>query len=225
MPRSGTTLIEQILSSHKKIHGCGELKFLDDRVKQLLLAKQDDFIDNDTAFIEIYKQYMIDLEQLDFKEDIFTDKMPHNFIYAGIILEAFPNAKIIHVKRDPMAVCFSLYKNYFPASGLGYSYSLHTIISFYKLYENMMDFWHKRYPEKIYELQYEKLTENQEEETKKLLQYCNLEWDEAVLEPHKNTRSVTTASSTQIREKIYKGSSMEWKKYGSFLEPLKKEFH
>lgn len=224
MPRSGTSLSEQILSSHSNVFGCGELEYLHIFFNRYLLFDMDNSsFSLKKSLKKIYKEYMQKIKKLDFQEKIFIDKMPHNFRYIGIILEAFPNAKIIHIKREPIAVCWSLYKNHFSTNGLGFSYSFQTLVKFYTMYENLMKFWNQRYPKKIYDLQYETLIENQEPETKKLLKYCGLPWEKGVLEPHKNKRPVFTASNHQVRKKVYKGSNEAWKKYEKYLKPLSEE--
>jgi cell division protease FtsH len=104
--------------------------------------------------------------------------------------------------------------------GYGFSYNINDLVDYYGLYSELMNFWHKKFPGKIYDMSYEDLTNNQEEETKKLIKYCELEWDENCLNFHKNKRAVKTASLLQVREKMYQGSSEAWKKYESHLKPL-----
>ena len=143
-----------------------------------------------------------------------------NFRNIGFILSAFPEAKIIHLKRDARATCWSIYKNNFHQKGIGYGNNLDDLAGFYGLYTDLMDFWHQTFPDKIYDLCYEDLTTNQEEETRKLLEYCELDWDENCLNFHKNKRAVKTASSLQVRQKMYQGSSEAWKQHEVYLEPL-----
>ena len=145
--------------------------------------------------------------------------MPVNFRLIGFILSAIPEAKIIHIKRDARAICWSNYKHYFSA-GNGFSFDQDDLVKFYTLYSEMMDFWHKLFPKKIYDISYEELTKNQKNETHKLLNYCELDWDDNCLNFHKNTRGVVTASSSQVRQKMYQGSSEAWKKYESNLKPI-----
>ena len=166
--------------------------------------------------------YLDALIKLKVHEKIITDKMPLNFCWIGFILSAFPNAKIIHLSRDPIATCWSIYKHYFSSKGNGYAYDISDLTKFYKLYIDLMSFWHKSFPEAIYELCYEDLTENQEAETHRLLEYCNLEWDEHCLNFHKTNRVVKTASATQVRKEMYQGSSEAWRKYERQLQPLTK---
>jgi hypothetical protein len=221
MPRSGTTLVEQIISSHTKIHGAGELSALDNLITPImntyLIENKSLSEDN---FLSIREAYSIILSDLNASEKIITDKMPTNFENIGFILKAFPEAKIIHIKRDAMAICWSIYQRYFPSSGIGFPYNMDDLAKFYNSYTEMMTFWHDLFPNKIYDINYEDLTINQEYETKKLLKYCELEWDENCLNFHNNERAVRTASSLQVKEKMYQGSSEVWKKYKDQLKPM-----
>ena len=221
MPRSGTSLVEQIVSSHHKVYGAGELSALDD----LIVPMMNNYLSNREAlnekkFLSIRNSYSNILSNLDVSEKIITDKMPTNFENIGFILNAFPEAKIIHLKRDAMAICWSIYKHNFPTDAIGFPYNMEDLAQFYISYSEMMGFWHDQFPNKIYDLNYENLTTNQEDETKKLLEYCELDWDENCLNFHTNTRTVKTASSLQVKEKMYQGSSEAWKKYESYLKPL-----
>ena len=146
--------------------------------------------------------------------------MPINFEYIGFILTAFPEAKIIHLNRDPMATCWSIYKNYFTGVGMGFSYNMEDLAQYFKLYLDLMDFWKNLFPNKIYDLCYEDLTTNQELETRDLLKYCELDWDDNCLNFHENKTAVKTTSALQVRQKIYQGSSEVWKEYESYLQPL-----
>jgi hypothetical protein len=150
--------------------------------------------------------------------------MPLNFRWIGFILTAFPEAKIVHLKRDAMAICWSNYKHYFSSKGNGWAYNIHDLVGFYELYIDLMAFWHQLFPDKIYDICYEDLTTNQEEETRKLLEYCELDWDENCLNFHTNKRALKTASKFQVRQKMYQGSSEAWKKHEAYLQPLIKAF-
>ena len=172
------------------------------------------------ALLGIRNQYLNSIADMRTSKNIVTDKMPLNFQYIGFILAAIPEAKIIHLKRDARATCWSIYKYYFGERGNGYAYNMSDLALFYELYHNLMNFWHELYPNKIYDLNYENLTVNQEKETRKLLEYCDLEWDESCLNFHENDRAVKTISSHQVRQKMYQGSSNSWKKFESNLQPL-----
>ena len=226
MPRSGTSLVEQILASHSLVHGAGELRkmgqlaahFVPDLSNRGQRSKNRGLTKDN--LLAIHKGYLDYLDGLDVPEAIVTDKMPLNFRWIGFILSAFPEAKIVNLNRDPVAVCWSIFKRHFPGNGNGYAYDLADLADYYGLYLDLMDHWRKLYPAKIYDIHYERLTENQEAETRKLLDYCKLDWEDQCLDFHKTERSVKTASATQVREKMYKGSSEAWRDYESELKPL-----
>ena len=222
MPRSGTSLVEQIIASHHAVHGGGELEYLADIVTQII---NSDFTHNPSGLPKetsqsLRQHYLDSLARLNVSENIITDKMPLNFQFIGFILSAFPEAKIIHLKRDARATCWSIYKHYFSSKGMGFSYNQNDLASFYHLYTDLMAFWHQKFPDKIYDLCYEDLTTNQEEETRNLLKYCELEWDENCLNFHLTKRAVKTTSAFQVRQKMYQGSSEAWRKYEEYLQPL-----
>ena len=146
-----------------------------------------------------------------------TDKTPHNFLHIGFLLKALPEAKVIHVQREPAATCWSNFKQYFASKDLGYSYDLNDVVEYYELYRDLMKLWQSHYGDRIYNLNYEKLTTDQENQTRKLINHLDLIWEEACLSPHKNRRSVRTASQQQVRQKVYKGSSEAWRKYEPYL--------
>ena len=172
---------------------------------------------NDRALLDFRHQYLAKLKHVSDGNSIVTDKMPHNFRYIGLLANAFPEAKIIHVKRNPAAVCWANYKQYFTSKSLGYCYALDDIVAYHSLYENLIEFWINALGEKIYNLDYELLTVNQEDETRQLIDYLGLDWDEKCLSPQKNKRRVATASNVQVRKEVYRGSSEQWKKYQPFL--------
>ena len=143
--------------------------------------------------------------------------MPHNFLYIGLLTAAFPDAKIINVKRNSRAVCWSNFKQFFLSKALGYSFGIDDVVTYYKLYQGLMAFWEKRLPSRIYTLDYEELTISKENEIKKLIQYLDLDWEKECLSPQNNRRGVTTASNLQVREKVYQGSSQKWKNFKPYL--------
>ena len=224
MPRSGTSLVEQIISSHKEVYGAGEINILKKIYNQItrnILSneKEKNKLSEENLML-IREKYFDSFAHLSTDHNIITNKTPENFQYIGLIFSIFPNAKIIHLKRDPRAICWSIYKSNWGGNGYRFSYNMDDLVKYYSLYSKLMDFWHKKFPGKIYDICYEDLTTNQEEETKKLLEYCELDWDENCLNFHKNKRAVKTSSSLQVREKMYKGSSQAWKKYGAHIQPL-----
>ena len=214
MPRSGTTIVEQIVSSHPEVTGAGELDFISQFGHNLANGESEI---NSTLLAEFRADYFEKIEHLASGNEFITDKMPQNFRYIGLIATALPEAKIIHVKRDPAAVCWANYKTFFPSEGLGYCFSIEDTIHYVRLYEDLMEFWGSELSNKIHTLNYEQLTVNQEKETKRLIDYIGLDWHEACLSPQDNKRGVSTASNIQVRQKVYQGSSQKWRKYEPFL--------
>ena len=214
MPRSGTTLVEQIISSHSEVSAAGELIF----VKQFgfTLATEPTSV-NAATVSEFRQKYLSELTKISSGERFVSDKMPQNFCFIPLICAALPEAKIIHVQRSAAATCWSNYKQYFVTDSIGYCYDLHDVVSYYKLYNDLMNFWQAEYSDRIYNLNYESLTTDQTNQTRKLIDHLDLTWEEACLSPHKNKRSVRTASQQQVRQKVYKGSSDAWRKYEPYL--------
>lgn len=216
MPRSGTSLIEQILASHDDVHGAGELQAMRRAVAPVLETGRLD----QAAIAAIRKSYLGDLDTLGTAEPVVTDKMPLNFRWIGFIAAALPEAVIVHTRRDPVATGWSIFRTFFPTRGLEFSFDLGDIAAYYRLYEDLMAFWTERLPGRIVECDYERLTEDQEAETRCLLDRCGLKWDERCLAFHETERAVRTASSVQVREKMYRGSSRAWRNYEPHLGPL-----
>ena len=215
MPRSGTTLVEQIISSHSKVLGAGELTYLSKFGERLALDDKS----NKASAISIFRdQYLSELSKLSKCKQSITDKMPQNFRFIPLICAAFPEAKIIHVQRNAAATCWSNYKQYFASNDLGYCYDLKDVVEYYNLYSGIMKLWQSLYGNRIYDLNYESLTTDQENQTRKLINHLELNWEEACLSPQKNNRSVRTASQQQVRKEVYQGSSQAWRKYESFLD-------
>ena len=215
MPRSGTTLVEQIISSHSQVKAAGELDYVRRLGYNLSIGTTDVTQSNLTAFRQAYLDALAKVSE---GRSFVTDKMPHNFQFIGLICAAFPEAKIIHIRRDPRATCWSNFKHYFPAKGLGYSYDLCDLVKYYKLYGDLMRFWHQHLSNLIYDLDYDALTNNQEEETRFLIEHIGLDWDDACLSPENNKRVAKTASQQQVQKKVYRNSSQEWLKFDKFLD-------
>ena len=214
MPRSGTSLVEQIISSHSDVTGAGELNYVDRFGKSVATGMKTP---NTATLSDFRDKYLLELSKVSNAKPRVTDKMPHNFRFIPLICAAFPEAKIIHVKRDAAATCWSNYKHYFTTKALGYSYNIDDLITYYKLYSDLMKLWQSQYGDRIYNLNYENLTIDQENQTRKLIKYLELKWENACLSPHKNKRSIRTASQQQVRQKVYQGSSEEWRKYEPYL--------
>jgi len=210
-------LIEQILSSHSKVVGGGEIPFINKfcfrRVADLKTWENFD----PTHFVS---KYLEQLDQIDEHSSHVTDKMPANFYWVGLIKAVFPSAKIIHVTRDPMDTCLSNYRNYFSSSGNGHAYDQIDLADFYHQYRQLMHHWYSVFPKEIFRCDYDQLIANQEDVSRTLIGFCNLSWEPKVLDFHKNERTVKTASVTQVRNKIYTSSVSGWKKYEKHLQPM-----
>ncbi len=217
MPRSGTTLVEQILASHSQVYGAGELRLLGQSVNTI---KWNSTQLSSGQLESIRMSYLSGLTEIEASEPYITDKMPLNFQWIGFIFAATPGAKIVHVKRDARATCWSNFKHYFSHRGNGFANDLQDVAEYYNMYIDLMAFWHQKFPGRIYDLNYEALTEHQEEETRKLLDCVGLDWEDQCLEFHETKRAVRTASATQVRQKMYQGSSEEWRKYEKHLAPM-----
>ena len=231
MPRSGTTLCEQILSSHSKITGAGELDYLAEVLDFRLIQPTENQINNLDSNIKnqdslktAREQYLDKLSKRDKGDSIYIcDKMPHNFIFIGLIKLILPEAKIIYCKRDPIDNCFSLYSHKFVEVSHQYSYNQKMLVQYYKLHQELMKFWFKRYADDIFVLDNEELVNNQEIVSKKLIDFCDLDWEKECLDFHKNKRQVRTASIEQVRKPINNKSIGAWKKYEDYLSEMLSE--
>ena len=214
MPRSGTTLVEQIISAHSEVTGGGELTCLNSNALPIIASQK--VIYNQTLE-SLRKTYLTKLKSLSKDKPFVTDKMPQNFYFLSLICKALPEAKIIHVNRDPAAVCWSNFKTNFSSKGLGYSNSLEDILNYYTQYEDLMSFWRSKYSDLIYEVNYEQLIVDSDKEIKNLIDFIGLPWEPDCLKPHKNPRFIQTASNQQVRKKIYSGSSDQWRHFEPFF--------
>ncbi len=224
MPRSGTTLVEQILASHSRVFGAGELTLLARAIIDTFpMPDGVDYtgvLDDASAekFHTVARKYIDGLPNTD--ADYITDKLPHNFLNVGMIRILFPNARIVHCRRDPRDTCFSIYKNLFGAYGHFYAYDLQELARYYVGYAALMDHWEDVMPGKLHAVEYETLIDNQEQTTRDLLDACGLEWDPACLDFHKTKRPVATISASQVRQPVYRDSIGAWKAYEKMLQPL-----
>ncbi|MGI9342156.1 MAG: tetratricopeptide repeat-containing sulfotransferase family protein [Gammaproteobacteria bacterium] len=221
MPRSGTSLVEQILASHPQVHGAGELGDVQIVCKGAVDAFPEQVAQLPaTAWRDMADAYLKNLRGHDAKAKHITDKMPQNFQYIGMIAIMFPNAKIIHCRRDPMDTCVSIYKNLFASSDLRWSYDIDDLGRYYQLYRRLMAHWRRVLPRRIYEIDYEKLVGDFEQETRNLLDHCGLPFDPGCLSFHESTRAVETASFAQVRKPIYGDSIGRWRHYARHVQSL-----
>ena len=225
MPRSGTTLVEQILASHPDVYGGGELTTLDLITRQTLLKENKLLYPDDIKalapqnFTEMGQKYANRTKRHCQDSQRITNKMPHNFLYVGLIHIILPESKIIHCKRDPLDTCWSNYKNFFDSPHL-YAQDLKELGEYYNLYRELMAYWREILPQRMHEIEYEKLIEHQEEETRKLLQHCNISWDDSCMNYYQSSGQVYTSSMSQVRTPIYSSSINTWKNYENELKPL-----
>ncbi len=223
MPRSGTTLTEQIISSHPDVHGAGELPDL------MMIARRNIEGVGFPDYLRLLDQKKLATWGSDYVAGLqrrapgmrrITDKMPENFLAVGLIHLLLPNAKIVHVNRNPVDNCVSCFTQAFRA-GSEYTYDLAELGRFYVDYHRLMQHWREVLPKGAFlDVQYEDIVANQEGESRRILEYCGLEWDEACLDFHKHKRAVSTASVMQVRQPIYKSSVERWRCYETFLQPL-----
>jgi tetratricopeptide (TPR) repeat protein len=229
MPRSGTSLIEQILSTHPDIYGAGELHDLENIVFSIAT---DAGLPNERypeiaagmskeAFLRLGRAYVDNVWKLAPDAGHITDKMMSNFAHIGMIRQMFPNAKIIHAMRDPMDSCFSCYATLFAKNNLDFSYELGDLGRYYVRYIQLMQHWQQVLPPgTILELRYEDMVADTEGQARRLLEYLELPWDPRCLDFHQNQRVVKTASAAQVRRPVYKSSVARWRHFEAHLRPL-----
>ena len=219
MPRSGSSLIEQILTSHKKVFGGGEIPYIQEITNKIIDEEKID-----VSLLDHYKnEYLTLVSELDNSLSVFTDKELLNFYNVGLILTLFPSAKIINCTRNPVDNCWSIYKNFFPIK-TEFVNDFKDIAKFYRLYLNTMKFWQKEFPKNIFNLNYETLIENPKDQIEKILNFCDLEWDENVMSHHKSSRIIRTLSFDQANKPISKKVSNTIENYKSMIGDLIKEF-
>lgn len=230
MPRSGTTLVEQVISAHPKVYGAGEsneLNHIAGRLSSVNEPPYDLAVLDDVLTIEINKigsEYIRTL--MPDKPEIhnFTDKMTTNFLHLGLIALLLPNARIIHCRRDPVATCMSCFTHHFEGN-LPFTYNLSHLGSYYRDYLLLMAHWRKNLPVKMFELDYEQLVAEPNKVIPELISYCGLEWNERCLKPHENQRPVSTASFVQIREPINNSRIGHWHQYNPWIQELLNEIN
>ncbi|MBA1337529.1 MAG: Tetratricopeptide (TPR) repeat [Pelagibacterales bacterium] len=226
MPRSGTTLVEQIIASHKDVNGAGELIYLQNSIEKNFV---EDFKLNKQKITEealssknlIENEYLELLDLHKYSSKIITDKAPQNFRWIGLMKIFFPNCKIIHCNRDAKDNCLSIFKNNFPSTHMNWSFSQKDIADYYNLYFKLMNFWNSKIPNEIYNANYENIVKDKETEIKKIIQFCDLEWDPSCLNHHKNNKTpISTVSVAQARKPIYTSSLNSNNNYTKYLSEL-----
>ncbi len=230
MPRSGTSLVEQIISSHSNVFGGGELPYMDILMKKYFMNNDEIQIDETLKTIEntnkiqsIANEYLDYTKNLNIDNKFFLDKSLLNFLWIGFIKILFPNAKILHCHRDPKNNCLSIYKNLF-RDGLGFAHNEKDLVKFYKAYEDLMNFWKSKNIKNLIDVRYEELVNNKDYEIKRIIKHCELEWEENCLNFYKNKNPIKTISAAQARKPIYKSSLNAFDQYKNFLKVINKNF-
>ena len=226
MPRSGSTLVDQIISSHSKVDGTQELPNIIKIAAELNSNNQNNYPEvlkelDDSKLSNLGKVYISETAWARDTAPFFIDKMPNNFIHIGLIKTILPNAKIIDTRRDPMDTCFSCFKQFF-ARGQLFTYSLEDLGNYYTDYIRAMNHWHNVYGKDIYTVHYDNVINETEETIRELIDYCELPFEKECLEFYNSSRPVKTPSAEQVRQPIYKSGLNYWKNYEKHLLPLKK---
>ncbi|MDO7085756.1 sulfotransferase [Pseudocolwellia sp. AS88] len=230
MPRSGTTLVERILSQHSDVTTAGELEYFSLLMKKMSQTTTQRILDKETIeaaqqinFEELGKAYIDKTRVLTGGTAKFIDKMPLNILYAGFILKALPKAKIICLDRSPLDTIMSNFRQLFSANSYNYNYaySLETTAQYYRYFKKLADFWLEKHPDNFYQINYQELVNEPELHAKKLVEFCELDWQQACLHINSNAAPVATASAIQVRQPINNKSIDNWKKYDKYLSEVK----
>jgi hypothetical protein len=227
MPRSGTTLTEQIIGSHPDVAPGGEHGAVQALIRQLpkRLGTNTQYPESmlemsAEAAHGVAADYLAALTEVSPDAPHVTDKVPFNFRDLGLIAMLFPNAVFIHCRRDPLDTLLSCYFQNFRRE-LNFAFRLDYLAAYYRGYRRLMDHWRKVLPVPMLELDYEKLIENQEEVSRRIIAHCGLEWDDRCLHFHETDRAVRTASVWQVRQPIYQTAKRRWKNYAAYIGPLR----
>ncbi len=235
MPRSGTTLLESILASHKNVIDHGELSFFHEQLYRLgFTAQQSPNVDQQvqtvrkllqaaplSGFTDIAEAYRNRYRMDQNKNTYHVDKMPHNFRALGIIAATFPNAKVIHARRHPMDTCLSNFKTLLPGYNTTFGQSPEEIGAFYIQYANLMRYWKQVLPLEIFDVRYEDLVNDTPTHAKTVIEFCGIEWDEKSLANRARKKDTRTASIWQVRQDVYTTSVEKWRLYEEELQPLR----
>lgn len=230
MPRTGTTLVDRILSSHPEVHSAGELQNFGVVLKRASRSMTPELIDVDCIrrasnlpWRQVGEAYIESTRPGTGARPRFVDKLPHNFLYAGHIARALPNARIICLRRNPMDTCLGNFRQLFTQNTPYYDYSFDLLDTgrYYLLFDRLMRHWRQVLPGRILEVDYEAIVDAQEASTRQLLEHCGLTWDPACLRFSENTAPVATASAVQVREPLHRNALQRWKRFEAQLAPLR----
>ncbi|MFC3215130.1 sulfotransferase family protein [Novosphingobium panipatense] len=236
MPRTGTTLVDRILSSHPEVEAAGELQAMPLAVKELAARHSDGASSRrvlDAATVaasraidhrSLGEAYLVRADaHRRHTRPRFTDKLPANFLYIGYIAQALPEARIVCLRRNPMDTIWSNYKNLFASQSAyyAYSYDLMDTARYFARFDRLMVMWERLWPGRVLQLSYESLVADQERETRRLLAHCGLDWNEACLSFHENRTAVATPSAAQVRRPMNRDGLEKWRAYEAALEPAR----
>ena len=230
MPRTGTTLLERILSSHSQVMSAGELQNFAVTLKRMTNVRTNKVLDPETIRAamnldmgELGQRYIASTRPLTGAAPRFIDKLPMNFLYAGFIAFALPHAKIVCLRRNPMDSCLSNYRQLFRLDHpyYSYAYSLDDVADYYIMFDRLMAHWEHSFPGRILQVEYEALVSDCEHWTRRVLAHCEVPWEDACLNFHTNAAPVATASAVQVREPIHARNLDRWRRYGSGLDGLR----
>ena len=233
LPRSGSTLVERILSSHSRVHAGGELPHFALAVVAALKRRnggghltREELVAQSTLldFDVLGRDYLARTRASGIEVKSFTDKMPLNYLYCELIRRALPDARIVHVRRHPMAACYAIYKTLF-RDGYPFSYDLSELARYYVAYHRLMRHWAAALPGAIHVIRYEDLVAYPVGEAQRLLKFCGLEWEDACHDFHSNSAAITTASAAQVRRRLYDTSVSQWRNYRTQLSSLERQLH
>jgi len=221
MPRSGSTLIEQVLASHSQVHGAGELPYFADEVGRIDPRSRGDGLPSGEALGELAARYLADLRRREPDAARVVDKMPGNFHHIGLIHLALPNARIIHSRRDPIETCLSCFSRLFDKDNLPFSYDLAELGRHYRAYQQTMTHWRAVLPAGVMlEVDYEAMVDDLEGQARRIVAHCGLGWEASCLSFHTTPRTVNTASAIQVRQPLYRTSLQRWRPEAELLLPL-----
>lgn len=217
LPRSGTSLTEAVLSAHSQVAGCGERNATASLIYPLI---ENDLPFDAAAMADFVRQDHALLPDLPPNTVAYVDKMPENYRLIGFILAAYPEARIIHVQRDPRDIALSMWKAMFGGKALSYTYDLKAMAHRFNLYATTMKHWHKVFPNRVFDLRYEGLVQDVQASSQSLANLCGLEWEPAMARPDLNTEQVLTMSASQIRQPVHSRSVGGWRQYEAMLAPF-----
>lgn len=223
LPRSGTTLVDRILSSHSLVESLGEINNFAYSLMHTIgqSGEKLELIDlsAEIDFRELGRRYTDSILSFGRTSPLLVDKTPLNYLYIGLIRLALPAARVVHIRRNPMDSCYGMYRTLFRA-GYPFSYDFDDLGKYYIAYRQLMEHWTEVAPDAFLDVRYESLVDDQEKVSREIVEYCGLDWEPECLDFHQNTSAVSTASSVQVRRPVYRDAMQRWRRYETQLRPL-----